>query len=85
MIGAFNFHLGDGRAFQRGKQDPPQAVADGGAKAPFKGLGGEFAIGIRGNLLVALNPRGQLQTAPSNSHKCSLRRRRIAEGYRPNR
>jgi len=48
VVGAFDFDLADGRAFQRGKQDPPQAVADGGAKAALKGLGGEFAIGVRG-------------------------------------
>jgi hypothetical protein len=85
VVGAFDFHLADGGAFKRRKQDAPQAVADGGAKAALKGLGGELAIGVRGDLLVAGNARGKLQTTPSNSHVCSLRRRRIAEGYRPNR
>jgi hypothetical protein len=47
----------DGRAFERAEQDAAQAVADGGAEAALKGLGGELAVGVGGNLLVARRAR----------------------------
>jgi hypothetical protein len=71
VLRAFEADVGDGRAFQAAEQNSPQAVADGGAEAAFKRLGGEFSVHFGGNLLVANDPGRQLQSTPTNSHDCS--------------
>src|SRR5688572_13477158 len=68
MISALELDMSDGRAFERGKQDTPQAVADGRAEAALERLSGELAIRIGGNLLITDDPRRQFQSTPTNSH-----------------
>ena len=50
--------VGDGRAFEAGEQDAAEAVADRRAEAALERLGGEFAVGVGGNLLVPDHPQG---------------------------
>ena len=68
VLRALEADVGDGRAFQDAEQDAPQAVADGGAEAAFERLGGKFAVGFGGDVLVANDARGQFQSSPTNSH-----------------
>ena len=45
MLDARDLDRGRGRAGQRGKQDPSEAVAEGGTVAPFQRLDDIFAVG----------------------------------------
>ena len=72
VLGPPNLDLGDGTAFQAGEQDPPQAVADGRAKAAFEWFREESAVGGGERFRFTVHDAGQFQTAPPNVH-CSLR------------
>ena len=52
MLRAGDFYRGDGRAFQRGKQNTPERISDSVAITGFKGLGGKLGVGICGCALV---------------------------------
>ena len=52
MLRAGDFYRGDGRAFQRGKQDAPERISNGVAVAGFKRLGDKLGVGFCGCALV---------------------------------
>jgi hypothetical protein len=52
VLRAGDFYRGNGRAFERGKQDAPEGVPNGVTVAGLKRLGGELCIGICGRALV---------------------------------
>ena len=70
---AGDLDLRDGAALQAGEQNPPQAVADGGAEAPLEGLRRELAVCAGQRAGIGDNRTGQLQTPPTNMHAMLLR------------
>ena len=69
VLRALDLDLRDRTAFQAGKQNPPQAVADGRAEAALERFGDELAVGRRSSDLVIANHRaGKFQPTPSNMH-----------------
>src|SRR5689334_23081225 len=70
MVSAFDADVRHRGAFERRKQDSPQAVAHGRAEAALERLSGEFSIRLGRNMLIANYPRGEFKTTPSDSH-CS--------------
>jgi hypothetical protein len=52
MLNAADLHGGDSGAFQGGKQDAAEAVADGVTVTFIKGFGDELGVGFGGRGLV---------------------------------
>jgi hypothetical protein len=76
----------DGRALEAGQQDAAEAVAHRRPEPALERLGRELAVRVGRNRLVTNHPAGQLESAPTDSHRSSpLRLSRIAESSRPNR
>ena len=69
VLGVVDLDLRDRAAFQAGKQDAAQAVADRRAEAALERLGDELAVGRRERGRVAGHRAGQLQSTPSNMHE----------------
>ena len=68
VLRALELDVRDRRAFQAAQQDAAEAVAHRRPEAALERLGGELAVGVGGNGLVAEHSRGQLQSAPTDSH-----------------
>ena len=66
MQDAFDADGGDGGAFDRGEQGAAKGVADGGAEAALKGLGGEFAVLVGEGVLFDGETLGLLETSPKH-------------------
>jgi len=62
MRGPFDFHGGDGCAFERAEQHPAQAVAEGMAVATFKRFSNKLGISIGGRLFIFLKAVRHLET-----------------------
>ena len=71
---ALNLRRHDRRAFDRGQQDPPEAVPDRRTEAPLKRFHGEATKGIGRRPLIQFHLSRKLKPAPSNMHcVCSNR------------
>ena len=68
MLRAGDFYRGDGRAFERGKQDAPEGIPNGVTVAGFKRLGDEFCIGICGRALVFSESLRHFKTTVTDWH-----------------
>jgi hypothetical protein len=63
---------GHGRALDGGEEDPPEAVAHRGPKAPLKRLHDETSERLGPRAFIQLHLSRQLKPAPSNVHfRCS--------------
>ena len=82
MLNADDLHGDGGSAFKRREQDATEGISDSGAKASFKGLDDEFAVGGRLDGFIVLDTGGQFKTAPTDTHGgvpfCYFARRIIA-------
>ena len=68
VLGAGDFHRGDGGAFERREQHAAERIADRVAVAGFKGLGDEFGVGFCGRRLVFDEGLGHFKTTVTNWH-----------------
>ena len=71
VLGVVDLDLRDRAAFQAGKQDAAQAVADRRAEAALERLGDELAVGRGQRGRVANHGAGQFQSTPSDMHEVS--------------
>src|SRR5262249_15493288 len=68
VLNALDLDARDGAALEAGKEDTPQAVADGDAEAALERLGVELAVGVGQGLAVRAEAIGQFQTTPFDTH-----------------
>ena len=68
MLRACDFGSGDGCAFQRGKQDPPEGIPNGVPVTSLKWLGGEFGVSIGGCALVFSESLRHFKTTVTDWH-----------------
>ncbi len=55
--------------FETRKQNPPQAIAHGGAETAFKRFGRKFPVGGGQRRRVAIHHAGQFEPTPSYVHR----------------
>src|SRR5919198_5958209 len=68
MLRSCDFGSGDGRAFQRGKQDAPEGIPNGVSVTGLKRFGGEFGVSIGGCALVFSESFRHFKTTVTDWH-----------------
>ena len=82
VLRAGDFYRGNGRAFERGKQNAPEGVPNGVTIAGLKWLGGEFCISICGRALVFDESLRHFKTTVTDWHNLIADfGQRIADGF----
>src|SRR6266480_2928252 len=84
MLCACDFRGGDGRAFQRGKQNAPEGVPNGVTVTGFERLGSKFCVIICGCALVFTESLRHFKTTVTDWHNLIADcRQRIADSFSP--
>jgi hypothetical protein len=63
------FDLSDSATLKTGQQNPAEAVANGGAETPLKGLGRKFAVGISQRRGIGNNRTRKFEATPADMHQ----------------